>query len=53
MLVDAFYDGLNSQTRATIDYGAGGSIVDKEPREIINLFEKLAQQQHWSKRETS
>ena len=53
MLVDAFYDGLTTQTHAIVDYGAGGSIVDKEPQEILDLFEKLAQQQHWPKRESS
>jgi hypothetical protein len=28
MLVDAFYNGLTSQSRVLVDYSAGGTIVD-------------------------
>jgi hypothetical protein len=44
-LCDAFYDGLNSQSRVLLDYSAGGSIFDLEPREILAHLEILAQQQ--------
>ena len=48
MLVDAFYNGLTSQGRVFVDYGAGGTIIDSEPQEILHLFDRLAQQQQWS-----
>ena len=51
ILVDAFYEGLNAQNQVLVDYSAGGSIIDREPREVLNLFEKLAHQQQWSNRE--
>ena len=31
MLVDAFYNGLTSQSCVFVDYGAGGTIIDSEP----------------------
>jgi hypothetical protein len=34
-----------------IDNGAGGTIIDLEPQEILNLFERSAQQQQWLNRE--
>ena len=52
MLVDAFYDGLSPQVRVMVDYAAGGSIVDRAPSEILELIEKLAQQQQWSNRDS-
>ena len=51
MLVDAFYNGLTSQNRVFVDYGAGGTTVDMEPRDALRLFDRLAQQQQWSNRE--
>ena len=42
ILVDAFYDGLTSQSRVLVDYGAGASVFDLEPQEILDLFERLA-----------
>ena len=51
MLVDSFYNALAPQSRALVDTGAGGTIIDTEPQEILELFERLAQQQQWSNRE--
>ena len=51
MLVDAFYNGLTPQSRVLVDYGAGGTTVDMEPRDVLDLFNRLAQQQQWSNRE--
>lgn len=42
MLVYAFYDGLTAQSRILVDNGAGGSIFDLEPHDILDLFERLA-----------
>ena len=53
MLVDSFYNALAPQSRALVDTGAGGTIIDMEPQEILELFERLAQQQQWSNREGS
>ena len=44
---------MTSQSRVLVDYGAGGSVFDLEPQEILELFERLAQQQQWSNRESS
>ena len=43
MLVNAFYNGLTSQSRVLIDYGAGGTTVDMEPRDVLELINRLAQ----------
>ncbi|WP_284209399.1 retrotransposon gag family protein, partial [Chitiniphilus shinanonensis] len=51
-VVDTFYDGLSQESRTMVDYSAGGTIVDKDPQEVLDLFERLAQQQQWSNRES-
>jgi hypothetical protein len=53
MLADAFYDGLTPQNRVMVDACAGGSIVDLEAQDILDIFDKLAKQQQWSSRESS
>ncbi|WP_284284370.1 retrotransposon gag family protein, partial [Mesorhizobium amorphae] len=51
-VADTFYDGLSQECRTMVDYSAGGTIVDKDPQEVLDLFDRLAQQQQWSNRES-
>jgi hypothetical protein len=51
MLCDAFYNGLTFQSRSFVDNSAGRTIFDLETQAVLDLFERLAQQQQWSNRE--
>lgn len=39
--IELFYNGLNGQTRTTVDAAAGGTIFVKTPDEVYDLLEKM------------
>lgn len=39
--IELFYNGLNGQTRGTVDVAAGGTIFAKSPDEAYDLHEKM------------
>ncbi|KAK8636291.1 hypothetical protein V6N13_004995 [Hibiscus sabdariffa] len=41
--VSIFYNSVNTPTRMIIDASANGTLLDKPPRESLEIFEKLAQ----------
>ena len=45
-LVQSFYKGINPMVRCNIDAACGGSIMNKTPEEILDLFEEIATAQH-------
>ena len=47
--VQIFYNGLNYQTRQTVDAAAGGTLNHKTPEESLTLFEDMAANSYeWS-----
>ncbi|XP_073046163.1 uncharacterized protein [Primulina eburnea] len=39
--IELFYDGLNGQTRGTVDAAAGGTIFAKSPEQAYDLLEQM------------